>query len=870
MSICSISIWGNPVGRGYIVNRVSDLMTASDCEQRNIDGDSVFSGEYYSVMYTDRGYIISCHYILENEGMVASEFGGVINFRDPRTVISVAIPRSMAIKDPVRFFAMLRAKYREEIGKLITIDELSSRVARALPIWESEAEQYIEVGKSAYQIYTQDARGKAVVYYNDESAANVYLSTVERLAYKGNKVIYFAPVFNSNSFATLTPILGITQEFIPAYTVNFPDGTSKVINSLDEPIDHTVCRPFHDDLVLQGTINSKMVDWCVVPSEDCSEYTIKKEPTPKRKVYQIDCYDSGTGLYINNFSTVTITTKIGRIEGNALVLLGEDIATVEKNGVTLSVGAPYRCVKQEIMQSAEGNPCIKMVVVQVVAFNVDEYIRQVQMKYNFAPEIYINGQRHYSGSLNIDIDKAQRCVVTIKGSVDYEPCEFKMPLDSLVIVPMLEKIVGKKITFEVKGEALMALEKGLKITFRSEASSASDRGDAKKTGKNDPKKGGKKDDKKNVRKDVQPRRPEHSFRVDLFNLSKGHLSHEFDHSFLSAEREYEVTLDGFKPLVYKLPKHVPSTPVALHFKPTAGTVMKNNKGWVFSIVLAFLLGAGLGFGTKVLIDYLNDKREEDQERKATLASLSEHTDKLMKTDFTAKDIKALEALLEEHKETLSDEQEYKDAEEQVKVATAIMGLCTGNDDVETLLKDKGLSKPQITKINEIAAMPELAQVDQNSASLDELKKDLQAVKEKNENATAEEKQKRADFDKKCENLNNLSCTIAQLNDLISYAENNKFTAEANYQKAVKLRNCIYTMTSRTTKGANGAMANQMLIDNLRGYVKNNQLPATALKFIQKVLANNAACVALPLDNTNLNDLQSIKTELERNVVGDSL
>ena len=43
MANCTISIWGNPNGRGYIVNgRESDLMTFADCNIRNIDGDSVY------------------------------------------------------------------------------------------------------------------------------------------------------------------------------------------------------------------------------------------------------------------------------------------------------------------------------------------------------------------------------------------------------------------------------------------------------------------------------------------------------------------------------------------------------------------------------------------------------------------------------------------------------------------------------------------------------------------------------------------------------------------------------------------------------------------------------------------------------------
>ena len=58
MTNCAISIWGNPNGRGYIVNgRESGLMTLEDCNIRNIDTDSVYPGEFYSVMYTDRAYI---------------------------------------------------------------------------------------------------------------------------------------------------------------------------------------------------------------------------------------------------------------------------------------------------------------------------------------------------------------------------------------------------------------------------------------------------------------------------------------------------------------------------------------------------------------------------------------------------------------------------------------------------------------------------------------------------------------------------------------------------------------------------------------------------------------------------------------------
>lgn len=839
MANCVISIWGNPNGRGYIVNgRESGLMTLEDCNLRNIDGDSVFQGEFYSVMYTDRGYIISYHYTLKDEGRIASEFGGVINFRDPRTVISIAVPRGCTLDGPVEIFEKIRDEYYNVIGKLISIDELSGRVSKALPEWEELVSRNIIKGAAALRVNTNDERAKGVVVYQNIDDVNSYLVTLERQLYKGYKVIYFVPQNSSSFFAGVTPIYAPIS-FVPVYKVVFPDNSVKEISSLEEQIDVTVVTPNHEDLHFQGTIASKMAEWSVRVSEDCSEYVIGLRPVPLKKIVPIDCTDMGTGMLKTELSM--LQPSVGHIEGSVLVLTGDEIDTA-KSGFNITVLAPYRRVDLRKEASADGNFIIKVQIVQRVSFNVDEYIRRITSAYGFSPEIYCNGARVY-GVLDKDITEARRCRITIKGSEDYEVYEMDMPTDNWIPSINLKKREGRKISFEVRGsEALEALKNGAKIEVYSASSDAEDSDDRKgeKKGKPQQKPSGKQTPK---------------LKSHRFFLSIREMEEEFDPSSMTAEREYRATLRGFKTVTFRLPRRV-LNPIELNFKPTAGTLFRKNIGWIAVVVLAFLLGGGAGFGLKCLLDDMAEQKAKEEaltQAKTELAALSL---KLTTVEFTSSDVKALDEFIKQHDE-LQEDEEVATAKERMEAAAVMMDLCSGNDDaLAKALKIKDLSEVQAKLLRDIEAMPELGQVGQNSASLENLKAELDEKRTSDAAAIADADAKNAELTRLCVNLSSLECTIDELTAIIDYAEQNGFKNDIRYTYACNLKVCIYAMMGKNTKGG------QLLKDAALAEIDRriNKVPKAASSFINSLRANSTACDALPLSK-NCNSLQQIKAEI---------
>ncbi len=843
MANCTISIWGNPNGRGYIVNgRESGLMTLEDCTIRNIDGDSVFQGEFYSVMYTDRGYIISYHYTLKDEGRIASEFGGVICFRDPRTVISIAVPRGCTLDGPVEIFEKLREEYYNVIGKLINIDELSRRVSTALPEWEELITRNIVKGAAALRVNTNDERAKGAVVYQNLDDVNSYLVTLERQLYKGYKVIYFVPQNSASFFAGVTPIYAPIS-YVPVYKVVFPDNSVKEISSLEEQIDVTVVTPNHEDLHFQGTIASKMTEWSVRVSEDCSEYVIGLRPVPLKKIVPIDCTDMGTGMLKTELSM--LQPSVGHIEGSVLVLTGDEIDTA-KSGFNITVLAPYRRVDLRKEASADGNFIIKVQIVQRVSFNVDEYIRRITSAYGFSPEIYCNGARVY-GVLDKDITEARRCRITIKGSEDYEVYEMDMPTDNWIPSINLKKREGRKISFEVRGsEALEALKNGAKIEVYSASSDAEDSDDRKgeKKGKPQQKPSGKQTPK---------------LKSHRFFLSIREMEEEFDPSSMTAEREYRATLRGFKTVTFRLPRRV-LNPIELNFKPTAGTLFRKNIGWIAVVVLAFLLGGGAGFGLKCLLDDMADQKAIEEALKNARKDLTVLSTKLTTVDFTSSDVKALDEFIKQHDE-LQEDEEVATAKERMEAAAVMMDLCSGNDEaLAKALTIKGLSAEQAKHLRDIEAMPELMQFDQNSSSLEDLKNDLNEHRKANAEASADQQAKIAQFDKMCARLNSLTCNLQQLDEIMTFAKDNGFEGDNRYKQAEKLRRCILILTGKNSNGVKYA-DNQEVLKAIDNYINDRSVPQSAIDFLKKIKADQTVVASLPL-NAVCNSLSQVKQAIK--------
>lgn len=842
MANCTISIWGNPNGRGYIVNgRESDLMTFADCNIRNIDGDSVFQGEFYSVMYTDRGYIISYHYTLRDEGMIASEFGGFINFRDPRTVISIAVPRGCTLDGPVEIFDKIRDEYYNVIAKLITIDELSGRVSKVLPEWEELVSRNIVKGATALRVNTKDERSKGVVVYQNLDDVSSYLVTLERQMYKGNKLIYFVPQTSASFFAGV-PAIYAPVSFVPSYRVVFPDNTVREISSLEEPIDVTVTIPNHEDLHLQGTVAAKMIEWCISSSEDCSEYVIGVRPSPMKKIVLIDCTDLGTGLPKSELSM--LMPSVGHIEGSVLVLTGDEIDKAH-SAFNITVLAPYRRVDFRKETQADGSAVIKVQIIQRVSFNADEYIRRITSSYGFSPEIYCNGARVY-GIIEKDITEARRCRITIKGSEDYEEYEMDMPLDNHLAAINLKKREGREITFEVRGaEAQEALKYGAKIEVYS---SADEDGDGKKGGK------------KGEPQQKPSGRPAPKLKSHRFFLSSHQMEEKFDPSFLSSEREYKATMKGFKPFSFKLPKRMPTHPIELVFKPTVGTQFKKNKGWIALIVLAFLLGCGAGFGLKCWLDDIKEQREIEDALKQAKAELETLSLKLTTVEFTSSDVKALDEFIKQHDE-LQEDEEVATAKERMEAAAVMMDLCSGNDDaLAKALKIKDLSEVQAKLLRDIEAMLELTQFDQNSPSIEGLKNDLDAYRKANAEASADMQEKQAEFNRKCNRMNSLTCTIQQLDEIMTFARDNGFEGDNRYKQAEKLRRCILILTGKNSNGVKYADKQEVLeaIDN---YINDRSVPQSAIDFLKKIKANQTVVDSLPL-NAVCNSLSQVKQAIK--------
>ena len=303
---------------------------------------------------------------------------------------------------------------------------------------------------------------------------------------------------------------------------------------------------------------------------------------------------------------------------------------------------------------------------------------------------------------------------------------------------------------------------------------------------------------------------------------------------------------------------MPTHPIELVFKPTVGTQFKKNKGWIALIVLAFLLGCGAGFGLKFLLEKVQEDRvvaEELAEAKTTLVALS---NKLTDVDFTSTDVQNLQTFIKEHEE-LKGASEVETAETRIKMAESILDLCSGNDAaLDALLNNTALSENQKKLLCDIKEMPELGQVGQNSASLENLKEELDEKRTSDAAAIADADAKKAEFTRLCVNLSSLECTIDELTAIIDYAEQNGFKNDIRYTYACNLKVCICAMMGKNTKGG------QLLKDAALAEIDKriNKVPKDASSFMNSLRANSTACDALPLSK-NCKSLQQIKAEINK-------
>ena len=298
--------------------------------------------------------------------------------------------------------------------------------------------------------------------------------------------------------------------------------------------------------------------------------------------------------------------------------------------------------------------------------------------------------------------------------------------------------------------------------------------------------------------------------------------------------------------------------IELNFKPTAGTLLRKNKGWIALIVLAFLLGGGAGFGLKCLLDHFKEQREAADVLNQAKKELVALSGKLETIDFTSADVDAVESFIKQHEE-LKDEEEVAVAKERMEVAELIMNLCSGNDEaLSKVLEVKGLKAEQAKILRDIEAMPELVQYEQNSSSLKVLKDDLDGYRK----ANADEQEKKAQFDRMCARLNSLTCTIQQLDEIMKFAKDNGLEADQRYKQADYLRKTILVLTGKyddpTTENEGKST---YVVKVMTNYIENRRVSQTAIDFLTKIKADQTVVASLPL-NADCNSLSQVKQAIK--------
>ena len=230
MNTIEIRIWANPQGFMEVTRQLPSVIFTPE-EKRAFNPDSydpITAPEFFSIFYAKKSYVISYHFFVS---------GSKLQFRDNRTILSVAIPRGYSLGTPIdssqlntelqtniiNIFSDLKRKYEE----LFTdINELSNSLTLEVPGWISEYSNEL-VTDSLQPIInipgTTNAKG--YVLYDSSIVLRQFLEAPVRMEFNRASLMLILPfesVQQNAAFLQSFSFVKAEPKYRAKYSVFFP------------------------------------------------------------------------------------------------------------------------------------------------------------------------------------------------------------------------------------------------------------------------------------------------------------------------------------------------------------------------------------------------------------------------------------------------------------------------------------------------------------------------------------------------------------------------------------------------------------------------------------------------------------------------
>lgn len=346
---------------------------------RNFDGNelnSPLSPEYYSIFYTPEIYVLTYHFATPQKA----------GFRDQNVHLSVAIKRGFKLCNTLDVLKQLKQQFKQ-----LTTKEKTD-IVRTIHTHTDDLNHLVEsnLQPDPDQLFinwsSPSTDCKAIIAFDQEEDLSKLLDSPMRNEFKlsnGSGIVYIVyrevaakawPKIKNN----FTVIQMEGYDFKRTFEVVFPDGGICTVASMGEELDYVCTKPFYKSHHFKGTLLQHITDWKVTQNVDKTQFTIGVSLEPEVKEWKLKLINSIDNSVVDK--SILLETSFGVIEGNILILTGDEIGKINDLLFT-SLDAQWVVVERPCFSAEE----VEVKIKQMIPYNLTQAFQYVEKKYSFSP-----------------------------------------------------------------------------------------------------------------------------------------------------------------------------------------------------------------------------------------------------------------------------------------------------------------------------------------------------------------------------------------------------------------------------------------------------------------------------------------------------
>ena len=321
----SIAIYGF-LTKGYV-----RLLLKDDDKLWQNEIPFVWEGDYYSIVFNDKSYVISRH-------VKSANLKGI--FQRGYHVLSIAIPRGWYVENWQLPFDQLEQMFMDALDNADSITECKLLLLGSKVLSEGSANWILREHTEQFRInLTQNERQKkGLIKYAGIEALGAYFHDAFRRSFKGYDTLYLV---EDNSIAVekfvsmkLSEINELPEhDRFYSVMIEYFAGQKKLgdmpaspceISSLQVPISAKINVPNYEEKIIKGSLAGHWDEWQVKKNADGMGFTLSISLNPKESCYQLKCAELD-GAGVEEYSQY-ITTTVGFLSGKELILKGNEIS----------------------------------------------------------------------------------------------------------------------------------------------------------------------------------------------------------------------------------------------------------------------------------------------------------------------------------------------------------------------------------------------------------------------------------------------------------------------------------------------------------------------------------------------------------------